>query len=279
MDSFDAVTHAMATIATGGFGNYDASFGHWDSALIDGIATVFMLLGGIGFTLHWYAWRAATVSHYQANSELRAYLGILVVISLLVSLYLWAYGTFGGFFESLRHGAFQVVSNMTTTGFVTTGFTAWPGMLPMLLIMVGFIGGCSGSTSGGMKVARVQMVVQQGLRELRQMVHPKAQFLVTMGGKRVSESIVISVGGFCALYITVYLVLTLLLAADGVDTETAFSTVAACINNMGPALGLNGMHFQALGDGATWLMSFAMLIGRLEIFTILVLLTPSFWQE
>jgi trk system potassium uptake protein TrkH len=238
-----------------------------------------MLLGGIGFTLHWYAWRAATVSHYQANSELRAYFGILAAISLLVGLYLWAYGTFGGFADSLRHGTFQVVSNMTTTGFVTTGFTSWPGMLPMLLVMVGFIGGCSGSTSGGMKVARVQLVVQQGLRELRQMVHPKAQFLVTMGGKRVSESIVISVGGFCALYITVYLVLMLLLVADGVDTETAFSTVAACINNMGPALGLNGMHFQALSDAAAWLMSFAMLTGRLEIFTILVLLTPSFWQE
>lgn len=279
MSGFDAVTHAMATIATGGFGNYDASFAHWDSALLDGIATVFMLLGGVGFTLHWYAWRSATVSHYQANSELRAYVGIVVAVSLLVGVYLWLTGTFGGFFESLRHGAFQVASNMTTTGFVTTGFAAWPGMLPMLLIMVGFIGGCSGSTAGGMKVARVQLVVQQGLRELRQMVHPKAQFLVTMGGKRVSESIVISVGGFCALYVTVYLLLTLLLVADGVDTETAYSTVAACINNMGPALGLNAAHFQSLGDGATWLMSFAMLVGRLEIFTILVLFTPAFWRE
>ena len=279
MDLFDAVNHAMATIATGGFSTHDASFGYWNSGLLDGIATVFMLLGGISFSLHWYAWRAATVSHYQASSEVRAYIGILTGFSLLVALLLWASGTFGSFGESLRHGAFQVVSNITTTGFLTTGFTAWPGMLPVLLIMIGFIGGCSGSTSGGMKVARVQLVVRQGYRELKQLVHPKAQFLVTMGGKRVSESVVISVAGFCALYITVYLVLFLLLAADGVDIVTAFSSVAACINNMGPALGLNAGHFLSLSDFSTWLMSFAMLVGRLEIFTILVLFIPSFWQE
>ena len=247
MDLFDAVNHAMATIATGGFSTHDASFGHWNSGLLDGIATVFMLLGGVSFSLHWYAWRAATVSHYQASSEVRAYFGILAGFSLLVAVFLWTAGTFGSFGESLRHGAFQVVSNITTTGFLTTGFTTWPGMLPVLLIMIGFIGGCSGSTAGGMKVARVQMVVRQGYRELKQLVHPKAQFLV--------------------------------LTADGVDIVTAFSSVAACINNMGPALGLNAMHFTALSDFSTWLMSFAMLVGRLEIFTILVLFIPSFWQE
>lgn len=279
MDLFDAVNHAMSTIATGGFSTHDASFGYWNSGLLDGIATVFMLLGGISFSLHWYAWRAATVSHYQNNSEIRAYIGILIGFSLLATLLLWSAGTFGGFAEALRHGVFQVVSNITTTGFVTTGFTAWPGMLPVLLILVGFIGGCSGSTAGGMKVARVQLVVRQGYRELKQLVHPKAQFLVTMGGKRVSESVVISVAGFCALYIVVYLTLFLLLSADGVDAVTAFSSVAACINNMGPALGLNAAHFLAISDFSTWLMSFAMLVGRLEIFTVLVLLTPAFWQE
>ena len=279
MDLFDAVNHAMATIATGGFSTHDASFAHWNSGLLDGIATVFMLLGGVSFSLHWYAWRAATVSHYQASSEMRAYIGILAGFSLLVALMLWAGGTFGGFAESFRHGAFQVVSNITTTGFVTTGFNAWPGMLPVLLIMIGFIGGCSGSTAGGMKVARVQLVVRQGYRELKQLVHPKAQFLVTMGGKRVSESVVISVAGFCALYISVYLVLVLLLSADGLDLTTAFSAAAACLNNLGPGLGQVSTHFQVLSDFSTWLMSFAMLVGRLEIFTILVLFIPSFWQE
>lgn len=279
MDVFDAVTHAMATLATGGFSTHDAGFGHWDSGLLDAIATVFMLLGGISFSLHWYAWRAATVSHYQASSELRTFIGIVAVLMLATASYLWWHGTFGSFGEALRHGGFQVVSNITTTGFVTTGFTAWPGMLPMLLVMVSFIGGCAGSTTGGMKVARVQLVMQQGLRELRQLVHPKAQLLVTMGGRRVSESVVISVGGFCALYISVYLVLLLLLSADGVDVETGFSAVAACLNNLGPGLGKVAADFLALSDFSTWLMSFAMLVGRLEIFTILILFTPAFWQE
>lgn len=279
MSVFDAVTHAMATLATGGFSTHDAGFGYWNSGLLDVIATAFMLLGGISFSLHWYAWRAATISHYQANSELRAFIGIVAVISLLTAVYLWSWGTFSSFGESLRHGAFQVVSNITTTGFISTGFVQWPGMLPMLLIMISFIGGCSGSTAGGMKVARVQMVVRQGLRELKQLVHPKAQFLVTMGGKRVSESVVISVGGFCALYISVYLVLLLLLAADGVDIETGFSAVAACLNNLGPGMGKVAADFIILSDFSTWLMSFAMLVGRLEIFTILVLFTPAFWQE
>lgn len=279
MTLFDATTHAMATIATGGFSTHDVGFAYWNNGLLDGIAIVFMLLGGISFSMHWYAWRAATISHYQASSELRTYIGITAIFCAVVSIYLWLSGTFSGFGEALRHGAFQVVSNLTTTGFVTTGFAYWPGMLPMLLIMISFIGGCSGSTAGGMKVARVQLVVQQGLRELKQLVHPKAQFLVTLGGKRVSESVVISVGGFCALYITVYLILLLLLVSDGVDTDTAFSAVAACLNNLGPGMGKVATDFLMLSDFSTWLMSFAMLVGRLEIFTILVLLTPAFWQE
>ncbi|MFZ9310073.1 MAG: TrkH family potassium uptake protein [Arenimonas sp.] len=279
MDLFDAVNHAMTTVATAGFSTHDASFGYWDNALIEGIAIVFMLLGAVSFSLHWYAWRAATVSHYQASSELRAFAVMVAVVVLIVTVYLWLSGEITGFDQSLRHAAFQTVSHLTTTGYASTGFAHWPGMLPILMIMLAFIGGCSGSTAGGMKVARVQLVVQQGLRELKQLVHPKAQFLVTMGGKRVSESVVISVAGFCALYISVYLVLVLLLSADGLDLTTAFSAAAACLNNLGPGLGQVSTHFQVLSDFSTWLLSFAMLVGRLEIFTILVLFIPSFWQE
>ncbi len=279
MDFFDAVNHAMTTIATAGFSTHDASFAYWNSAMLETIATVFMLLGGMSFSLHWYAWRAATVSHYQANSELRGFLIITAVFIIIVALYLVVAGEISDYTISLRAAMFQVVSHITTTGYASTGFSHWPGMLPILMIMLAFIGGCSGSTSGGIKVARVQLVIQQGLRELKQLVHPKAQFLVTMGGRRVSESVVISVAGFCALYITVYLILVLLLSADGMDLLTAFSAAAACLNNLGPGLGQVAIHFQALSDFSTWLMSFAMLVGRLEIFTILVLFTPQFWQE
>ncbi len=279
MNFFDAICHAMGTVATGGFSTHDASFGHWNNPLLDWIAVVFMLLGGINFGLHWYAWRRATVSHYQSDSELRSFLVIAALVSLVITLNVFWGGRFDNFFEALRHSTFQVISNMTTTGYVTTGFVDWPGLAPLLLIMIGFVGGCAGSTSGGIKVARVQMVVRQGLREIKQLVHPKGQFLVTLGGKRVSESVVISVAGFCTLYICSYLVMTLILTATGVDIVTAFSAVAACINNMGPGLGLVASTFQELDDLSVWVCSFAMILGRLEIFTVLVLLTPQFWQE
>jgi len=279
MSFFDAITHAMPTVATGGFANYDASFGHWDSPLIDSIAIVFMLLGGLNFGLHWYAWRRATLGHYRADAEARLFLGILAVASVLITASIWLGGRFEAPLEALRHSVFQVVSNMTTTGFVTTGFVDWPGLAPLLLVMLAFVGGCAGSTSGGMKVARVQMVVRQGFRELKQLVHPKGQFLVKVGGKRVSESVVIAVAGFCALYLLSFVVMTLLLVADGVDIVTAFSAVAACINNLGPGLGAVAAHFRDLSDFSTWVCSFAMVLGRLEVFTLLVLLTPQFWRD
>ena len=279
MDFFDAVCQGMTTVATAGFGNYDANLGHWDSPLIETIATVFMFLGGISFGLHWYAWRRATVSHYQADSELKTFFWICALASLAIALALWLGGRFDGFVEALRHAIFQVVSNITTTGFTTVGFDDWPGFAPLMLVMIGFIGGCAGSTSGGIKVARVQMVVRQGLREIKQLVHPKGQFLVKVGGKRVSESVVISVAGFCTLYIMSYLVMTLLLTALGVDILTAFSAIAACLNNLGPGLGEVAVHFRDLDDLPVWICSLAMVLGRLEVFTLLVLLTPQFWQE
>ena len=279
MTAFDAICHALTTMATGGFSTHDAGFGFWNSPLLDSIATVFMLLGGISFGLHWYAWRRATVSHYQSDSELRAFLLIIAVATVAVTLSTWLGGRFASFPEALRHAAFQVVSNITTTGYTTTGFADWPGMAPLLLIMIAFVGGCAGSTAGGMKVARVQMVVRQGFREIRQLVHPKGQFVVKIGGKRVSESVVISVAGFCTLYILSFLAMTLALTGSGVDILSAFTAVATCINNLGPGLGMVAANFIAMNDFSVWICSFAMVLGRLEVFTLLVLLTPQFWTE
>ena len=279
MNWFDAICHAMATLATGGFGNYDASFGYWDSALLDSIAIFFMLLGGISFGLHWFAWRRATTTNYFKDSEFRAYLIIAFTLSAIVAVTLYFSSAFASAGEALRHGTFQVVSNLTTTGFTTTGFVAWPGMLPLLLVLISFVGGSAGSTAGGMKVARVQMIFRQGMREVQQLVHPKGQFLVKVGGRRVSESVVIAVGGFCALYVLSYVVMTLLLTAFGVDIVTAFSAIAACINNLGPGLGEVASSFRSLPEGAVWICSFAMILGRLEVFTVLVLLTPHFWRD
>ena len=279
MSLFDAICHAMSTMATGGFSTHDSSFGYWNSPLLEGMAIVFMLIAGINFGMHWYAWRRATLSHYQADSELSTFLRIALAGSIIVTLALWAGNRFGSFGDDLRHAVFQVVSNITTTGFTSTPYSTWPGVAPLLLLLLAFIGGCAGSTAGGMKVARWQMIVRQGLREIRQLVHPKGQFVVKVGGKRVSESVVISVGGFCTLYLLSFVVMTLLLTASGVDIITAFSAIAACLNNLGPGLGNVSQHYNALGDSSVWICSFAMILGRLEVFTVLVLLTPQFWNE
>lgn len=279
MSLFDAVCHAMSTMATGGFSTHDASFGYWGNSLLDSMAVVFMLIAGANYGMHWYAWRRATLTHYQADSELYTFLRIALIASVIVSVMLWAGGTYRSLGDAVHHAIFQVVSNLTTTGFVSTPYATWPGAAPLLLLGLAFIGGCAGSTAGGMKVARWQMVVRQGLREIRQLVHPKGQFVVKVGGKRVSESVVISVGGFCTLYLISFLTMTLLLAASGVDIVTAFSAIAACLNNLGPGLGGVAQHYSALGDFSIWVCSFAMILGRLEVFTVLVLLTPQFWNE
>ncbi|MEO8160394.1 MAG: TrkH family potassium uptake protein [Arenimonas sp.] len=278
MSLFDALCHAMSTMATGGFSTHDRSFGYWDSPLLEGMAVLFMLVAGANFGLHWFAWRRATLAHYQADSELSTFLRIAVAAIVVVALTLWAAGTFPAG-QALRHAVFQVVSNLTTTGFVSSGWSNWPGAAPLLLLLLAFIGGCSGSTAGGMKVARWQMVVRQGLREIRQLVHPKGQFVVKLGGKRVSESVVISVGGFCTLYLLCFVAMSLMLTASGVDIISAFSAIAACLNTLGPGLGAVSAHYNALGDASVWICSFAMILGRLEVFTVLVLLSPSFWNE
>jgi trk system potassium uptake protein TrkH len=279
MNWFDAITHAFATVATGGFGNYDASFAKFDSPLLESLAIVFMFLGGINFGLHFIAWRRASATYYFNDPEVRAYFGIVVAASVAIALALWAHGTYPSLLESLRHAAFHLVSNITTTGFITTGFADWPGYAPLLLILIGFVGGCSGSTAGGMKVVRIVLLFRQGMREIAQLVHPRGRFVVKLGEVTVPGAVLAAVTGFCTLYVASFTVMTLALAATGLDLLSAFSAVATCINNMGPGLGAVAAHFRDLSDVGVWICSFAMLLGRLEIFTVLVLFTAAFWRE
>jgi len=200
-------------------------------------------------------------------------------VAAVLSVMLWLGGAYGSLGESFHHAIFQTIANITTTGFAVDDFTVWPGFAPLLLVMLAFVGGSSSSTSGGMKVARVVMAVRQGLREVRQLVHPKGQFIVKMGGRRVSESIVLSVGGFCTLYVMSFLLLTLALAGTGLDLVTAFTAAAASINNLGSGLGEVSAGFSTLPPAALWICAFGMILGRLEVFTVLVLFAPSFWRE
>jgi trk system potassium uptake protein TrkH len=279
MTLFEAICHAMSTVSTGGFSTYDAAFAHWDSPILEWTAVMFMLLGGVNFGLHFVAWRRASMSVYSTDSELRAFIRIVAAASLLVTMMLWFGGDYADFGESFRYATFQVVSSITTTGYAVSGFDQWSGAAPLLVVGVAFIGGCSGSTVGGLKVARVVMVVRQGYREIKQLVHPKAQFLVKMGGRRVSESVVLSVSGFIAIWMMCFVLLMLAMNLTGLDIESSFGGAVATLTNLGPGLGEVASNFASVNDGAVWLGTLGMILGRLEVFSLLVLFTPQFWRE
>lgn len=279
MSLFDAVCHAMTTISTAGFSPYDASFGHFDSPLLEWIAVFFMLVGGINFGLHFLAWRRAAMGAYFDDSELKSFLKIALAASLLVTAAIFLGGDYEHLDDAFRHATFQAVSNLTTTGFATHGFSNWSGFAPLLLAGLAIIGGCAGSTTSGLKVARVMMVLRQGYREVKQLVHPRGRFLVKIGGRPVSEQVVLSVSGFIALWMLCFIILVLAMNATGLDILSSFGAVIATLTNLGPGLGEVSGNFATVNSGAVWIGTFSMLLGRLEVFSVLVLLTPSFWRE
>ncbi len=279
MSFFDALSHSFSTVAIGGFSTHDASIGHFNSTAIQFVAIVFMLLSGINFAIHFTAIRGRSLQPYRRDAEFRTYILVLSVVSLITIGYLQLTHTFDSTAESIIEGLFQVVSIGTTTGFTTAEYHSWPGFLPVLLLYVSFIGGCSGSTGGGIKVIRILLLVKQGMRELRRLVHPNAQIAVKIGKKVMSEKVIEAVWGFFAAYFAISALMILLLMATGLDQETAFSAVAACLNNLGPGLGDVGRNFASINDVAKWILCLAMLLGRLEIFTLLVLITPAFWKK
>ncbi|MDX1606168.1 MAG: TrkH family potassium uptake protein, partial [Candidatus Competibacterales bacterium] len=278
MTPFDAVAHAFSTVAIGGFSPYDASMGHFQEPMILLVGIVFMFIAGVNFALHFVAFQEYRLATYWQDAEFRAYVQILLLTAVITILYLLFTHTFEGS-EALLHGVFQVVSIATTTGFTTAEYFAWPGFLPVLLLFTSFIGACANSTGGGMKVIRVLLLIKQGRREILRLVHPSAQVPVKLGNKALSERVIGAVWGFFALYVATFTTMMLALMATGLDQVTAFSAMAACINNLGPGLGDVGANYAGLNAPAKWILCFAMLLGRLEIFTLLVLLTPTFWQR
>ncbi|MEM7563201.1 MAG: TrkH family potassium uptake protein [Pseudomonadota bacterium] len=279
MSLFDAVSHSFSTVAIGGFSTHDASIGYFDSTAIELVAIVFMLLSGVNFAIHFTAFRNRSLNPYRRDAEFRTYVAVLFVVSLITIGYLQASETFESTAESIIEGLFHVVSIGTTTGFTTAEYYAWPGFLPVLLLYVSFIGGCSGSTGGGIKVIRILLLVKQGIRELKRLIHPNAQIAVKIGKKALPEKVLEAVWGFFAAYFAISALMILMLMATGLDQETAFSAVAACLNNLGPGLGDVGQNFASINDPAKWILCLAMLLGRLEIFTLLVLFTPGFWKK
>ncbi len=278
MTLFDAITHSFSTVATGGFANYDASMGYFNSPTIMLITIFFMVVSAMSFGLHYFAWLKGSVFHYWRNPETKLFLLILLGGSLLVSAYLlWmkVYSVEQGFL----HGSFQVVSVMTTTGFVTSDFSRWPTFLPMFLMVISFFGGCVGSTSGGMKVGRMQIMAKQVQREVARLIHPSGVFSLRVRNWAIPSRVTDAVWAFFGVYLAVYYAIVLLLLAAGVDFTTAWSATAAMINNLGPGLGDVTASVKDLNDFSTWVLSAAMILGRLEIFTVLVLFSPLFWRR
>lgn len=278
MNVFDAITHAFSTISTGGFGNYDDNFGYFKSSTIEVIAILFMMLGGINAALHYAVWVKRNPIYYFMDTECVAFIGIIAAISLVVALVLWNKGHHESFGQTLLLATFHTVSLITTTGYTTEDYSLWPGFAAMLLLLSTFIGGSAGSTSGGIKVVRLVLLIKQGVREILRLLHPNAQIPIRIGGKPVSVRVIEGIWGFFAVYTACFLVLYLGVALTDVDLMAAFSGVAACMNNAGPGLSVVSLNYAGVPDAAKWILVVAMLLGRLEVFTLLVLFTASYWR-
>lgn len=278
MDAFDAISHAFSTVAIGGFSTYDASIGHFNSASVELVAIIFMVIAGMNFSLHFAAWHNRTIRHYIHDPEWRVYLVFLFGVAMIVSLVLIDQGIYGSS-EAFRYGIFETVSIATTTGFASVGFSGWPSFLPFLLLMSAFVGACAVSTGGGIKVIRLILLYKQGAREIQRLIHPNAVIPIKVGGKPISARVIDAVWGFLAAYVLLFALLMLACMAFGEDPITAYSAVGATLNNLGPGLGDAAANYAGLADGTKYVLTFAMLLGRLELFTLLVILTPSFWQH
>tara|TARA_R110002124_G_scaffold82281_3_gene216072 strand:+ start:954 stop:2402 length:1449 start_codon:yes stop_codon:yes gene_type:complete len=277
MSAFDAIAHSFSTVSLGGFSTHDASLGYYNSDAVLIVATVFMFVSSINFGLHFVAWRRKSLFIYRRDSETRFYTSA-VIACMVITIFCLIIWDIHGHSESILHGVFQVLSIITTTGYSTENLAAWPVALPIMAIFFSCMGGCVGSTTGGIKAMRVMLVFKQGMRELKQLVHPQAVIPLKVGGRRVEATVVSAVWSFFAIYTSVYIVLLLSLMLIGMDFTTAFSAVAATLNNLG--MGIAGVS-NGFGEVSEWgkaILCFAMLLGRLEIFTLLVLFTPAFWR-
>ncbi len=279
MNVFDAISHSFSTVAIGGFSTHDESLGYFNSTTIDIVAIVFMFLGGVNFALHFIVFRSWNLKSYFRDTEFKVYFSVLLLVSIITVSYLQFSGATESLNESLVQGVFHVVSIGTTTGFAASEYYLWPTFLPVLLLFTSFIGGCAGSTGGGMKVIRIILLLKQGMREMMRLIHPNALVTVKIGKKPVADSVIDAVWGFFATYVAVFVIMMLLLMATGLDQITAFSAVTATLNNLGPGLGDVAANYAGINDFSKWVLSVGMILGRLEIFTLLVLLTPAFWRK
>ena len=281
MSAMDAVIHAFTTIGLGGFSSHDASFGHWNSPLIEAVAIVFMLIASINFATHFVVFRQRALAPYARDPEAALVVLAMLGSAILVAVFLFGHGVYDSFPTALRYATFNVVSVASTTGYSNTDFGLWPIFAPLWMLYLCCFASSSGSTGGGIKMIRALVLLKQSVREFTRIVHPRAVAPLRIGGNPVSNTLIFAVLAYMLVYGLTMVGLSLLLTATGLDFITAFSAVTACINNMGPGLGQVGpaTTYAVLTDFQTWLCTIAMLLGRLELFTLLVVFTPAFWRK
>jgi trk system potassium uptake protein len=281
MSWFDAVVHAFSTLSLGGFSSHDASFAYFNSSAIEATAALFMIAGGMNFGTHFLAFRKLTLAPYRSDPETKVYLALLGASVLGIAYFLFANGVYPSFWTALRYSAFNVVSIATTAGFTSADFGRWPIFAPVWMLFLCCFATCSGSAGGGIKMIRAELMVRQALREVMSIIHPRAYLALKLAGQRIENQIIFAVLAFMLIWGGSVILMTMLLTASGLDIISAFSAVIACLCNTGP--GLNqvgpGATYASLNDFQTWVCTVAMLVGRLELFTLFIVVTPAFWRR
>jgi trk system potassium uptake protein TrkH len=279
MPLFDSICHAFSTMPTGGFSTQSASIAQYNRAYFEGVITFFMILAGVNFSLH-FKFLKGDFRVFGRDPECRVFLSILAILILLVTLNI--YGTvYHSMGNAFRHATFQVTSIITTTGFVTSNYVNWPALSQIILLLCMFIGAMAGSTGGAIKVMRIILLVKHGYQEIFRLIHPHAVRAIKLGGKPVPAEVLNSIGGFFILYLGLFILAVIIMSAIGLDIVTSFASVAATIGNVGPGFGLVGpvKNYLSIPDLGKWVLIFCMLLGRLEIYTVIILLAPAYWRK
>ena len=279
MNLLDAVCHSFGTLATGGFSTKNASIAFYHSSYIEYVIIVFMFLSGTNFTLHYFALKGKPLNYFK-DDEFRFYLIFVLLIVLSTALYLIIQNS-QTVESAFRDSAFSIISILSSTGFVTVNYEAWAKFFPEIFLILLLMGACAGSTSGGVKIIRYELLIKNSLNELKKLVHPNAVIPARHNGKAISNDIVSKIAAFVMLYMMIFILASVLLSIIGLDLSSSMGAVAACLANIGPGLGVTGpsTNYSTVPELGKWVLSIVMLLGRLELFTIIILFSPSFWKK
>jgi trk system potassium uptake protein TrkH len=280
MDLFDALCHTFGTMATGGFSTKNTSVAYFDSAYIDYVITAFMLIAGINFSLHYLLLKGKPKTMFK-DPEFRTFVSLFSLFVLVLTVAVYVAGNYDNTADAFRYTSFQVASILTTTGFATANYELWPGVCQAILLFCMFVGGCAGSTGGGMKVMRIMLIMKQSYQELFRLIHPRAVSRVKMGRRPVPDDVIRGVWGFFVLWLGLFVLCAFVVAGTGADVVSSFAAALACIGNIGPGIGTVGPteNYAHFSDMAKWMLTFCMVLGRLEIYTVVILFVPEFWRK